>query len=139
MIRKHTVDDLEVIIKIWQESSALAHPFLSSTFVDRVESDMRNIYIPGSDTWVYENNGKVVGFISMIENEIGGLFVLPEYHSKGIGTKMVHFVRKFNDQLEVEVFEKNKMGRIFYDKMGFNLAKDFMHEPSGEKVLRLID
>lgn len=137
MIRKHTEKDLEPIMKIWQLSSTMAHPFLNSTFVEKVESDMRNVYIPGSDTWVYENDGVLVGFISMIDNEIGGLFVSPEYHSKGLGTKLLDFVGKFNAQLEVEVFEKNEIGRSFYDKKGFILSKDYIHQQSGERVLRL--
>jgi len=137
MIRKHVEKDLEQIMIVWHESSTLAHPFLNSEFVENVKSDMRNIYIPDSDTWVYENDFGVVGFISMIGEEIGGLFVLPECHSKGIGTKLVNFVSEFQDKLEVEVFKKNKIGRSFYDKYGFTLTKEFTHEQSGEKVLRL--
>ncbi|MCW5516013.1 GNAT family N-acetyltransferase [Muriicola sp. Z0-33] len=99
---------------------------------------MRNMYIPGSDTWVYEMDNQVAGFISMIGNEIGGLFVLPGYHSQGIGSALVSFVSDFNKELEVEVFKKNRIGRSFYDKIGFNLKNDYFHEQSGERVLRLI-
>ena len=137
MIRKHVENDLEQIMKVWFDSSTLAHPFLNSEFAEKVKSDMRNIYIPNSETWVYENDSKVVGFISMIGEEIGGLFVLPKCHSEGIGTKLVSFVSEFHDKLEVEVFKKNKIGRSFYDKYGFTLMKEFTHEQSGEKVLRL--
>lgn len=137
MIRKHVEKDLEQIMNVWYESSALAHPFLNVEFVEKVKSDMRNLYIPNSETWVYENDIGVVGFISMIENEIGGLFVLPKNLSEGIGTQLVNFVGDFHDELEVEVFEKNKIGRSFYDKYGFNLIKEFTHEESGEVVLRL--
>ena len=137
MIRKHVENDLEQIMKVWNESTTLAHPFLNSEFVEKVKSDMRNIYIPNSETWVYENDEGMVGFISMIDNEIGGLFVLPKNHSSGIGTKLVNFVNEFHDKLEVEVFEKNIIGRAFYDKYGFTLIKEFTHEESGEIVLRL--
>lgn len=137
MIRKHTEKDLESIMKIWQDSSTLAHPFLKSAFVQKVASDMRNMYIPGSDTWVYERDGLIIGFISMIDNEIGGLFVLPVHHSQGLGSQLLNFVKEFNDQLEVEVFEKNEIGRSFYKKSGFSILKQYIHEESGEKVLRL--
>ena len=137
MIRKHVENDLEQIMKVWYESSTLAHPFLNSAFVDKVKSDMTNIYIPNSETWVYENDAGVVGFISMIEEEIVGLFVLPKNHSTGIGTKLVNFVNEFHDELKVEVFERNKIGRAFYDKYGFTIIKEFTHDESGEKVLTL--
>ncbi len=105
MIRKHKEIDLEDIIKIWLQASPIAHPFLNASFVKKVEYDMRTHYIPNSDTWVYVKNNTIIGFISMIGNEIGGLFVLPIYHSKGIGTQLVNFIRESHNELEVEVFK----------------------------------
>ena len=137
MIRKHKEKDLEQIINIWYKSSTLAHPFLSSSFVEKVKSDMTNIYIPNSETWVYEIDNSIVGFISMLDNEIGGLFVLPNNQSKGIGTKLVDFIKKVHSELEVEVFEKNFIGRAFYDKYGFEKIKKFYHKESENEVLRL--
>ena len=137
MIRKHIEKDLEQILKIWYQSSTLAHPFLKLDFVEKVKSDMRNMYIPNSETWVYVNDSEIVGFISMMGNEIGGLFVKPNMLGKGIGTQLVHFISKNHKILEVEVFEKNKIGRAFYDKSGFHLIKEYKNEESGEQVLRL--
>lgn len=137
MIRKHKEQDLEEIINVWDKSSALAHPFLSSNFVNKVKSDMTNIYIPNSETWVYEIENSIVGFISMLDNEIAGLFVLPNNHSKGIGTELVDFIIKEHSTLEVEVFEKNSVGRAFYKKYGFEKIKTYNHEESGNEVLRL--
>ena len=137
MIRKHKPQDLEQIMDIWHRSSTLAHPFLNSKFVEKVEKDMRHLYIPDSETWVFEKDTAIIGFISMIENEIGGLFVLPENHTKGIGTQLVDFVKKEHKDLEVEVFEKNAIGRAFYDKYGFEIIKKYTHEESGNIVLRL--
>ena len=137
MIRKHTEQDLEQIINVWDKSSSLAHPFLNSTFVEKVKSDMTNLYIPNSETWVYEIDNSIVGFISMLDNEIGGLFVLPDNHAKGIGTRLVDFIKKEHSDLEVEVFEKNHIGRAFYDKYGFKKIKNYNHKESGNEVLRL--
>jgi len=137
MIRKHEVKDLEDIISIWHKASTMAHPFLDLAFVKKVEMDMKNIYIPNSETWVYEKNNSLVGFISMIENEIGGLFVLPNNHAKGIGTELVNFISKFHNNLEVEVFEKNIIGKSFYDKYGFKPIKKYTHAESNHEVLRL--
>ena len=137
MIRKHSPEDLEAIMNIWLESSSLAHPFLDSSFVEKVNQHMRTMYIPNSETWVYEEGNTIVGFISMIGNEIGGLFVLPNHHSKGIGTQLVNFIKGFHKELEVEVFEKNVIGRAFYDKYGFKLIHKFTHSPSNNEVMRL--
>ncbi|MCZ6595982.1 MAG: GNAT family N-acetyltransferase [Bacteroidetes bacterium] len=137
MIRKHNPEDIEVILDIWYKASTLAHPFLETSYVEKVKKDMKNLYIPNSQTWIYEEKNTVIGFISMLENEIGGLFVLPNYHSKGIGTQLVNFIRAFHDELEVEVFEKNIIGRTFYDKLGFKLMHRSTHSESDNEVLRL--
>jgi putative acetyltransferase len=137
MIRKHTENDLDEIINIWYNSSTLAHPFLDSTFVEKVKKDMREIYIPNSETWIFEENNSPIGFISMLDNEIGGLFVMPNHHFKGIGTQLVNFVKKLHNELEVEVFEKNLIGRSFYDKYGFKKINQYTHTETNNEVLRL--
>ncbi|WP_456437127.1 GNAT family N-acetyltransferase [Psychroserpens sp.] len=137
MIRKYREKDLNIVLDIWYKSSTLAHSFLDSDFVKKVKKDMRELYLPNSKTWVYEEDYIVVGFISMIENEIGGLFVLPNYHSKGIGIQLVNFVKEFHNELEVEVFEKNPIGRAFYNKYGFQKIKQFVHKETGNNIIRL--
>ena len=137
MIRKHTPNDLEPILDIWYQASTLAHPFLEDSFVEQVKTAMRDMYVPGSETWVFEENKQIFGFISMMENEIGGLFVLPEQHGKGIGTQLLNYIKPNYKNLEVEVFEKNNIGRGFYNKCGFKQIHNYFHEPSSQNVLRL--
>lgn len=137
MIRKHTSKDLNSILDIWFQASTLAHPFLDQAFVEHVKTAMRDMYIPNSETWVYEDNNTILGFISMMENEIGGLFVLPNHHGKGIGTQLVHFIKPSHKSLEVEVFDKNIIGRTFYNKYGFKEISSYFHKESSQDVLRL--
>lgn len=72
MIRKQQEKDIAEIINIWYKASGLAHPFLKTDFVEQVKKDLRDVYLPNAATWVYEDNHSVVGFISMLGNEIGG-------------------------------------------------------------------
>ena len=137
MIRKQEERDIDVIIDVWYNSSTLAHPFLEDSFVEKVKKDMKELYIPNNETWVYEENGEIIGFVSMMETEIGGLFVQPNRQSKGIGTQLVNFVKELHDELEVEVFEKNSIGRAFYDKYGFTLISKYFHEESNSDILRM--
>ncbi len=137
MIRKLEEKDNDEIMNVWSQASSLAHPFLETDFVEKARKDLREIYIPNTETWVYEDNSSVLGFISMLGSEIGGLFVLPDNHCKGIGTQLVDFVRELRGALEVEVFEKNTIGRAFYEKYGFVQVRRYFHSESNNVVIRL--
>ena len=137
MIRAFKTTDSEAIITIWYDTQSLAHPFLSNEFIDKVRVMMKDIFIPNSKTWVYENDDEIIGFVSMMNNEIGGLFVNPNKQSKGIGTTLVNYVKTMHESLEVEVFKNNTIGTSFYNKYGFKLIKSYLHEETNEMVLRL--
>lgn len=137
MIRAYRQTDTESIIDAWFEASSLAHPFLDAAFMEKEKENIRNIYLPNTKTWVYEKNDNVVGFISMMGNEVGAIFLKPEYHGQGIGYKLMNHVAQFHDGLEVEVFEKNRIGRAFYDRYGFKFIKSYIHEQTEFKIWRL--
>jgi len=137
MIRKYNETEIPVLLEIWEAAALIAHPFLSTEFHEMVKKAMKDMYLPNSDTWVYEENGNIIAFIAMLNNEIGGLFVEPNQQSKGIGTSLVNQMAQLHDTLEVEVFEKNKIGRPFYEKYGFKVIKEYVMEETGQKVLRL--
>jgi putative acetyltransferase len=137
MIRKREEKDTDEIMNVWYQASSLAHPFLEADYVEKAKKDLRDVYIPNTETWVYEENSSVIGFISMIGNEIGGLFVLPNKHFKGIGTRLVDFIKELHVELEVEVFERNAIGRAFYEKYGFLQIGRYYHTESNNDILRL--
>jgi len=137
MIRKYKESEIPVLLTIWEQATSSAHSFLPMDFNRTVKEAMASTYLPDSNTWVFEEDGEVVGFISMLENEIGGLFVSPDRQSQGVGSQLVNHMRQFHQELEVEVFELNNIGKPFYEKNGFTQIKRYHHEPSGQEVLRL--
>lgn len=105
--------------------------------MEQVELDIREKFLPIANTYVYKVDDRIVGFIAMIEMEIGGLFVDPIFQSKGIGTQLVDFAAKNRSHLEVEVFAKNEVGLAFYQKYGFVKVDEYHHEDSGQTILRM--
>ena len=63
MIRPNRPDDLETLLGIWLEASSRAHDFVERGFWEARLDDMRNLYLPAAQTWVYERDGTVVGFV----------------------------------------------------------------------------
>jgi len=137
MIRLREEKDIDAIMNVWHHASSLAHPFLNDDFVVKSKKDLIEVYIPNTITWIDIENNTIIGFISMLENEIGGLFVLPNYHNNGIGTRLVNYVKVFHKELIVDVFENNVIGRAFYEKYGFTQTDRYFHTESNNYVLRL--
>ena len=73
----------------------------------------------------------------MMDNEVGGLFVAPGAQRRGIGRALMDHVRASRDNLELEVFEANEIGRAFYDAYGFEVVGERPDEDTGFCVLRL--
>ena len=136
MIRKFKNDDTDAIIKAWRNAVDLAHPFLSEAFLEQEAKNMREIYLVVAETWVTEIEGQVVGFISLIENEIGGLFLDPAFHGQGLGRAMVDKAVAEKGAVKVEVFVENVVGRPFYTSYGFVGSQEYFHEESGQMMLR---
>ena len=138
-IRQYIESDLYDVLAAWENANKLAHPFLKEDFVAQVRKDIPALYLPNADTWVIEddNEKKVVGFIALIGNEVGAIFLQPEHHGKKLGKMMMDIAHQLHGDLELEVFEKNTIGREFYKQYGFTQIDEMEHEASGEHVLRL--
>jgi putative acetyltransferase len=137
MIRKYQSADREEVLNIWDGASALAHPFLSQEFLELERYNIPNVYLPKAETWVWETDGHVVGFISLLGNEVGAIFVDPEFHRSGIGRALMDRARALRGELEVEVFERNLLGRAFYAKLGFEFMHKKVHDQTGCELMRL--
>ncbi|MDF1720980.1 MAG: GNAT family N-acetyltransferase, partial [Minwuia sp.] len=74
---------------------------------------------------------------ALVGDEIGGLFLLPEMHGRGLGRVLTDHAVGLHGPLRVEAFAKNHMGRRFYDRYGFVETDRYLHEPSGEMTIRM--
>lgn len=137
MIRKYKDTDTESVVDIWHKASAVAHPFLTTDFLNSEADNIRSLYLPNTETWVAEKDDILVGFISLMGNEVGALFVDPVFHGQKIGKSLMDIAAKQHSTLVLDVFEKNSMGRRFYKRYGFKEASNYIHEPTRECVIRL--
>lgn len=136
-IRQYVDKDLEGVLSSWEAATRLAHPFLTEEFLAQERHNIPNMYLPNADTWVVEQDGTVIGFIALIGNEVGAIFVQPDFHSTGAGRALMDQARELHKVLEVEVFRANAIGRKFYDNYGFQPLSESVHEPTGQELLRL--
>jgi putative acetyltransferase len=137
MIRPYRSDDLAAVLDVWHDASLEAHAFLDEGFFAAERRALAGEYLPRSETTVYEADGQVVGFVSMLGDEVGGLFVAPPFQGRGIGTSLLDHVAASRSQLELSVFEGNVGGRRFYDGYGFRVVEHRVNEDVGFPELRL--
>ena len=137
MIRPYVSDDADAILHIWRTASEFAHPFLDDDFHDTAAVAIRDVYLPRAETFVAERDGAPVGFIALLENQIGGLFLDPTYHGQGLGRSLVDHAVKLKGPLTVEVFRDNKVGRRFYDAYGFQQTGEYLHDITQQMTLKL--
>lgn len=136
-IRPYKPSDLDAVLCSWELATRLAHPFMSDDFIQQERINIAEIYMPNTDTWVVELDGEVQGFIALMGNEVGAIFLTPEFHGQGIGKALMDKASTLHKELEVEVFKVNKVARKFYAKYGFKPIEEKLHEPTGQYVLRL--
>jgi len=137
MIREYEAKDLNGLLESWYSASQVAHPFLDEEFFERERRNIAALYLPNAETWVYELDGVVVGFIALIGNEVGAIFVDAKFHGQGIGLALMDKARSIREVLELDVFKDNLVGRKFYEKCGFNQVDEHLHEETGLMQLRL--
>lgn len=107
------------LLQIWLDASRVGHSFLAEATLQEQLPKLRDVYIPHADNWVAVEACTIHGFIGMVENHVGGLFVAPEAHRRGVGRLLVEHAAERLGELTVEVYEQNESACSFYRACGF--------------------
>lgn len=109
-----------MLLDIWRRSVEATHHFLRGGDIDWYESTVSG-YLPAmQDLRVADQRDHgPLGFIAQDDGEIHMLFVDPEAHGRGIGTRLLDTVGQHFDVLRVDVNEDNDSGCRFYSAKGF--------------------
>ena len=130
-IRAYRPADLEAVADCWLRASRVGHPFLSDEELARQQALLRSTYLPQAQSWVVEERGRVIGFISLMEAFIGGLFVSPQAHGRGIGRSLIEHVGRSRPRLSVEVYLDNPIAPAFYRRCGFRPVGGTRYDDEG--------
>lgn len=90
-------------------------------------------------TYVYIEDGSVVGFIDVKENGyVNYLFVHPDYQHRGIATDLYQYVESRVLSLRVPTFytHASLVAKPFFEKQGFTVSGEEFVQRGAEKLLR---
>ncbi|NMX62929.1 N-acetyltransferase [Pseudomonas sp. WS 5079] len=132
MIRPLDPKDLDCVLQIWLDASLIAHDFIDAAFWQSQVENMRNLYLPASQTFVIERQSTVVGFYSLLEQQMAALFVAPDCQGQGLGKQLVAHARKQQPVLTLAVYKNNSASYQFYLSQGFVVTHEEIDEHSGQ-------
>jgi Acetyltransferases len=122
MIRKWTAKSLDPVLTLWLESTTFAHPFIDEQYWHDSLALVRDVYLPAAQTWVWEENDTLLGFVSVMDKQfVGALFVAPQALHRGIGSALLNEVKQRYPMLSLEVYQKNGRAVSFYHALGFRI------------------
>ena len=132
MIRKLQDADIDRVADIWLDANLRAHSFISPQYWKGNFETVKKM-LPQAEVYVYENDREIWGFIGLNGEYIEGVFVSSEMQSRGIGKRLLDFVKTKKTELRLNVYQKNMRAIRFYQREGFKILREGMDEATGEK------
>lgn len=132
MIREFEKIDLEEVAKIWIDTNMKAHDFIPSQYWQNNFQMVKEMFLQ-AEIYVYEDTGRIQGFVGMDGDYVEGIFVAWEAQSQGIGKRLLDFVKERKKSLRLSVYEKNERAVRFYQREGFVIREERLDESTGEK------
>lgn len=135
MIRKYQPQDEASVLRIWIEASTIAHHFIPRSYWESKACDMRDIYLPQSETYIHTDTatGEITGFLSLVDNYLAALFVAPSHQGQGGGQALMTHAKRLKSTLELNVYQENTSAVSFYKRQGFYIAHEQTDEATGHK------
>ncbi|AUQ54775.1 GNAT family N-acetyltransferase [Phaeobacter sp. HS012] len=118
-IRPYDTEDNAVLTDIWYSASRVAHHFLGEGKLQEQRSLISKLYLPQAETWVACIDGAPVGFMGLMNNFVGGIFVSPEAQGKGVGQALIAYGLELKGGLNLDVYALNTRTCEFYKRLGF--------------------
>ena len=137
MIRNFRQSDLRDIEEIYEKSNNALCLKTPAGFFKNDKKNFSSYTLSRCRNLVFEENGRAAGVISFSDGYIEGLFVLPEYWNRGIGTALLNSAADGKKELRLQVYADNSRGFEFYRKRGFKVVGGGICRMTGLEYLEM--
>ncbi len=131
MIRMFDARDLDQVMELWLNGNIEAHDFIPRNYWESNAPMVREQLLQ-AEIYVYETDGKILGFVGLQGDYLAGIFVDRHARSMGIGGQLIHYVQKIRRTLILNVYRKNQSAMEFYLREGFSVLSEDIDEATGE-------
>ena len=131
MIREFQKSDTEQVMLLWLAGNEDAHPFIPKEYWYSHFAEVQEA-LSQAKVFVYDTNGKIQGFIGMVNEYIAGIFVDKSCRSHGIGRQLLIYVKQRHGTLSLGVYQKNTRAVALYLREGFSIQSETVDETTGE-------
>lgn len=136
MIRKMHVSEIDTVTKIWLDGNLEAHNFINPNYWINYLPEVKEEF-KTAEIYVYVEK-KVKGFVGLNEDYIAGIFVAKDARDQGIGKQLLDFLKNNHTKLSLDVYDRNKLARKFYERNNFVVDSSNIDSENDEKEYRLV-
>ncbi len=129
--------DIGRVMELWLDANLKAHSFIPAAYW-KSNFDAVKEMLPQAEVYVYEDEGEIDAFVGLNGTYIEGIFVSSEMQSKGIGRRLLDFVKTKRTELCLNVYQKNTRAIDFYQREGFKIRCEGLDESTGEKDYEMV-
>ena len=98
MIRNLQPSDLERVADIWLATNIETHTFIPTLYWQSHWEEVKR-ELGQAEVYVYEEEGIILGFIGLQGDYLAGIFVVSAAQSRGIGKRLLDFVKNRRKEL----------------------------------------
>lgn len=132
-IRLLNTKDMEDVVELWLRGSLESHDFIDPDYWRSMKVEMREKYLPMATSYVIEDDGAIVGFVSMVDEYLAALFVEGAQQNKGYGKQLVNYIKELYASIHLRVYQNNVNATRFYQKNGFFIVEEGVDGRTSQK------
>lgn len=120
LIRLARRSDAADIARIHRSARLAAMPWLPDLHTPEEDLAFFSEEVLSNQTvLVFEDGGRVVGFIAFTPNWVHHLYIAPDHWARGCGSELLGLAQAGSVRLQLWAFQGNHRARRFYAKHGF--------------------
>jgi ribosomal protein S18 acetylase RimI-like enzyme len=124
VIRRAGLEDVNAIAALFRRSFGTL-TFLPTLHTPEEDRAYFGGIVADREVWVWEEDGSILGFAALEDDELTHLYVEPGAHGRGIGGALIDRAKERRpDGVRLWVFQQNANARRFYERRGFVLVRE---------------